>query len=682
MKNKTQAKTETTAAVTEQPTPIGEFKVLRRDQVRPDPNQPRKVFDETKLKEMAQSIRAQGIIQPLIVRWVEAELKIHEPDLHLKTWEAVDRAGATVFSGDEEAVRKFADGKTEGFHQIVDGECRWRASEIAELAELPCVLRPMDAKQVFNAQWTSNQQRSNLTALEEGASFERQIEERKLTDATFNPEKLAEELGIARGTIYNRLKLVRLHGPVRLALEAGTIDPTVAGEISIIPSREDQEEMLGVIRESAQAGQQFSFREVREYIQNNYAKQLADAQFDIKEENYFPGGVPADTSGNSELFPGPCTKCPMRSGNMKEMFPDIKNPNVCTSPKCFAEKHKAHQTKLAQEHREKGSEVISRQDYYRRADEMVHAEDGGMQVGTRWMSVPQIVGKKKVKAVMVQNGAAFEKYYLKTDVKEAGEANGLDFTPPKPKPQPKPVESAKPKVTPEKPAATVDEHDWEKTDLMSGAETNYECKKCGAKGVRYGVTWPPKTKVKSCKMSKEEREKFLQEQREREEAEAKTRQKEQERQRKESEKAAARQELLERVAKGALQELQVIIEKSPVNAKHESDFWRFLCSQRGFLEQFVFWSSHQTLFERRGLKGDPKKVLEKTDYAEFRSMLLEQYLVGDMSVVEHSGLADELKEACKFFGVDLKKIEREAADKNGELMGMPEPVKKGKKKKK
>jgi ParB/RepB/Spo0J family partition protein len=643
MKNKAQAKTETTAAVTDQPTPIGEFKVLRRDQVRPDPNQPRKVFDGTKLKEMAQSIRALGIIQPLIVRWVEAELKLIEPDMaNDRMWQALklsgDAIGSVAFeSKDEAAVRKFAYGKTEGFHQIVDGECRWRASEIAELVEVPCVLRPMDAKQVFNAQWTSNQQRSNLTALEEGASFERQIEERKQTDATFNPEKLAEELGIARGTIYNRLKLVRLHGPVRIALEAGTIDPTVAGEISIIPSREDQEEMLGVIRESAQAGQQFSFREVREYIQNNYAKQLADAQFDVKED-YTATGFPGEGSGDtSEYFLGPCAKCPMRSGNMKEMYPDIKNPNVCTSPKCFTEKHKAHQAKLAQEHRDKGSEVISREDYYQRSGEMVHAEDGGMQVGTRWMSVPQIVGKKKVKAVMVQNGAAFEKYYLKTDVKEAGEANGLDFTPPKPKPQPKPVESPPPKAPAAKPK--------------------------------------PEPGI-----SKEEKEKFLQEQREREEEDQKRRQKEEERQRKEREKEQARQELMERVAKGALQELQVVVEKRPVNAKSESEFWQFLCGQRAFLEQFIFWSSHSALFERRGLKGDSKKVMEKMDYAEFRSIVLEQFLNGDSPAFDGMGLSDELKRACKFFDVDLKKIEREMQDKNGELAGMPEPVKKNKKK--
>ena len=74
------------------PTPIGEFKVLRRDQVRPDPNQPRKVFDETKLAEMSASIRAQGIIQPILVRWVPAELKLIEPDMaNDSKWQAINR---------------------------------------------------------------------------------------------------------------------------------------------------------------------------------------------------------------------------------------------------------------------------------------------------------------------------------------------------------------------------------------------------------------------------------------------------------------------------------------------------------------------------------------------------------------------------------------------------------------
>lgn len=635
MKNKAKAKTETTAAVengersqTAATTPIGEFKVLRRDQVRPDPNQPRKVFDETKLKELAESIRARGIIQPLIVRWVEAELKVREPDMLHALWQAVDGGGAVVFEGDETAVKLFAKFRDEGFHQIVDGECRWRASEIAGLVELPCVIRPMDAKQVFNAQWTSNQQRSNLTALEEGAAFERQIEERKLTDATFNPEKLAEELGIARGTIYNRLKLVRLHGPVRLALEAGTIDPTVAGEISIIPSREDQEEMLQTIRESAQAGQQFSFREVREYIQNNYAKQLADAQFDVKDEDLLEG-----VDASEGLCYTSCAKCPMRSGNMKEMFPDIKNPHVCTSPKCFAEKHKAHAEKLAAEFREKGSQVITREEYYERIEEFI-SSGNAMQVGSRFMEIEKIIGKKKLQNYVVRTGTEFNKgpLYLKKDVIKAGEENGLDFTPPKPKPQPKPEPVAKPKSAP--------------------------------------------TSKPEQGMSEAEREKFLEEQREREEAQEKARQKEEERRRKEHEKEVARQELMERVVKGALQELQVVVEKRPVNGKSESEFWQFLCEQRAFLEQFIFWSSHSTVFERRGLKGEPKKVVGKMEYAEFRSVLLEQFLNGDSPAFDGMGMSDELKQACKFFGVDLKKIEREVADKNRELAGMPEPKEK------
>lgn len=591
---------------------MGEFKLLRRGDMRPDPNQPRKVFDEVRLNDLAKSIRAQGIIQPILVKWVDLELKIREPDMmNDQKWQAVSKAGAVMFESlDETAVKTFAEGKLEGFYQIIDGERRWRASELAELAEVPVVVRSMDAATVFNAQWTSNQQRDNLSALEEGTAFEQQIAERQKAQPDFSAELLAAELGVARGTVYNRLKLVRLHGPVRLALEAGTIDPTVAGEICIIPSREDQEEMLSVIRNSAQMGQSFSFREVREYIQNNFAKQLTDAPFDIKEPDYFPGGVEAKES----WFPGPCTKCPMRSGNMKEMFPDIKNPNVCTNPKCFAEKSVMHGARLAAEHRSEGNEVIERDEFYKRQAEFVRVDGPPVYAGDRWLDVKQIVGKKKPKKTLVQNGTEFEEFYRKVDVIEAGKANGFSMEQPKPKAEPKPKATPKPKTNPEPEVSDTD------------------------------------------------REKAREKQRKQEEKE-----------RKEEEQAEARVKLKAAVAVSALNELQQKIEKAPVNSVKEEVFWQFLCEQPGFLESTIFYNGRQTL-DRRGIKGDIIKTVSNMSYPEFKSAVLEQFLIGEDQHVCGEGYSSQFVDACKFLGVDLKRIERELGDKNRELAGMPEPA--------
>ncbi|SPF79451.1 ParB/RepB/Spo0J family partition protein [Pseudoprimorskyibacter insulae] len=144
-----------------------------------NPNQPRRKFTQDQLEELANSIRTKGVIQPLIVR--------PHPD----------------------APGKF---------QIVAGERRWRASQMAQLHELPVIVRDFDDTEVLEVAIIENIQRADLNAIEEAAGF------RQLMDRFgHTQEKLAEALGKSRSHIANLLRLLNLPDEVRDLVETGKL---------------------------------------------------------------------------------------------------------------------------------------------------------------------------------------------------------------------------------------------------------------------------------------------------------------------------------------------------------------------------------------------------------------------------------------------------------------------------
>lgn len=144
--------------------------ILPIDRIRPNPNQPRRDFDDRELDELAASIRERGVIQPLIVRPHPIE-----PD----TWE------------------------------IVAGERRWRAAQRAGIHSLPAVVRTLDDSEVLELAIIENIQRSDLNPIEEALGF------RQLMDRFgHTQERLGEALGKSRSHIANLLRLLTLPEPV------------------------------------------------------------------------------------------------------------------------------------------------------------------------------------------------------------------------------------------------------------------------------------------------------------------------------------------------------------------------------------------------------------------------------------------------------------------------------------
>ncbi len=147
------------------------------DLVEPNSLQPRTNFDEARLEELAQSIRSNGIIQPLLVRRVE-----------------------------------------NGKYQLIAGERRWRAAQRAGLLRVPCVVREIPDDKILELALIENIQRQELNAIEEAHAYRRLIETLGLTQ-----EMVAQRVGRDRTFITNYLRLLRLPEDIQLLVETEKI---------------------------------------------------------------------------------------------------------------------------------------------------------------------------------------------------------------------------------------------------------------------------------------------------------------------------------------------------------------------------------------------------------------------------------------------------------------------------
>ena len=152
-------------------------RVVPIEALRPNPDQPRRRFAKEALDELAASIRAKGIIQPLIVR-----------------------------------------PRGEGVYEIVAGERRWRAAQQAQLHEVPVILRDFDDTEVLEIAIIENIQRADLNPVEEAAGY------RQLMDRFgHTQEKLAEALGKSRSHIANLMRLLTLPDAVQEMVQDGRL---------------------------------------------------------------------------------------------------------------------------------------------------------------------------------------------------------------------------------------------------------------------------------------------------------------------------------------------------------------------------------------------------------------------------------------------------------------------------
>lgn len=282
----------------------------RIDALHESPFNPRKIFDDAALAELAADIKAQGrVLQPLLVR----------PRI------------PPLFAGDPDA--------TAGY-EIVFGHRRFRAAELAGLAEVPCMVRTMSDAEARRAQISENLQRTDVHPIEEAEGFKALID----NDGE-SADTIAEQFGKSRSHVYGRLKLLEACPEIRKACLAGEIGSEVALLVARLRTVKLQEKALGYIRADWRAklddGGKASYRAIRDLLTEKFTLDLKEAMFDIHDETLLP-------------IAGNCVTCPKRSSNAPE-FTDLAEgittrhglerpgrPNACTDPDCFAAKKVAH----------------------------------------------------------------------------------------------------------------------------------------------------------------------------------------------------------------------------------------------------------------------------------------------------------------------------------------------------
>jgi ParB family chromosome partitioning protein len=155
----------------------GPRKTLGIDQLQPGKYQPRQQIDQETIAELAESIAVHGVIQPLIVRPLST-----------------------------------------GKYEIIAGERRWRASQIAQLHEVPVVIREMDDEQALEVALIENLQREDLNAMEEAIGYQRLMDEFRHTQ-----DKLALSVGKSRSHVANMLRLLTLPQSIHVLVRQGKI---------------------------------------------------------------------------------------------------------------------------------------------------------------------------------------------------------------------------------------------------------------------------------------------------------------------------------------------------------------------------------------------------------------------------------------------------------------------------
>ncbi|HEU4962423.1 MAG TPA: nucleoid occlusion protein [Bacilli bacterium] len=179
-----------------------DVKQIPIDQIVSSPYQPRTIFDDERIEELAQTIRTHGIIQPIVVRRVDDTF------------------------------------------ELIAGERRWRACQKLGMTHVPAILREMNDSQAASVALIENLQREGLTAIEEAIAYQQLLELHGLTQ-----ESLAQRLGKGQSTIANKLRLLHLPHAVQEALMGRKISERHARALLALPSEELQLKVLGEIVE-------------------------------------------------------------------------------------------------------------------------------------------------------------------------------------------------------------------------------------------------------------------------------------------------------------------------------------------------------------------------------------------------------------------------------------------------
>jgi ParB family transcriptional regulator, chromosome partitioning protein len=256
---------------------------------------PRRLFDETQLAELAENIRLHGVLQPVL-------------------------------------VRPLPDGEPETY-ELVAGARRFRASKLAKRETIPACIRELTATECLELQLIENLQRADVHELDEARGYAALM---RLQPDTYTVETLAEKIGRSEKYVYARLRLMHLIQEAQEAFYIGRLTVAHAFEIARLQPDDQRcalqecfpnHKTATAILKDGKA-EAVTVRQLRAWIEREIHLDLTNAPFDPQDETLL---LPA----------GSCAKCPKRTGNNPLLFPEVRQKSICTDRACYRMKIEA-----------------------------------------------------------------------------------------------------------------------------------------------------------------------------------------------------------------------------------------------------------------------------------------------------------------------------------------------------
>lgn len=287
-----------------------EFRLIPLSDLCESPTNPRKHFHAKAMEELTESVRQQGVVQPIVVRVLSAnaDTKANTEDMFI--------------------------------FEIVTGARRYRASKAAGLDTIPAIIRSLSDAQAIEIQMIENLQRDDIHPLDEAQGYQTLIDKTGMEIAV-----IAGKVGKSESYVYQRMKLLALTDKAQRAFHAQKITAGHAILIARLQPAQQTEALDMCMRFET------SVRGLIDWIDRNVHMDLHGVPFQKDDTQLVPEA-------------GACVTCPKRTGFQPALFPDIAKKDTCTDPKCFRAKMQAFSARRITELKEKGEAVVKISDHY------------------------------------------------------------------------------------------------------------------------------------------------------------------------------------------------------------------------------------------------------------------------------------------------------------------------------
>ncbi len=278
-----------------EPPAVSAIQDIPLENIRESNSNPRRVFDEAQLRELAANIQSHGVLQAILVR--------------------PSQDGAN------------------GVYELVAGARRFRASKLAGKRTIPATVRTLTDAEAQEIRLIENLQRTNIHELDEGIGYRSLMD---LRPDFYTVETISAQVAKSPSYVKGRISLTELIPASQTAFYDGKLSVAHGLEIARLQPRDQEKALMECFPDHRSAGsilkdrkaEAVTVRQLRQWIEREIHLDLKNAPFDTEDANLLPAA-------------GACSTCPKRTGSNPLLFPEIKNRSLCTDPACHHAKVQA-----------------------------------------------------------------------------------------------------------------------------------------------------------------------------------------------------------------------------------------------------------------------------------------------------------------------------------------------------